>query len=170
VNRGLVGIVPAVLAGTLVVALGSCSPAAQLPPTASLLPAPSLAASSSAATPAPSPSAPVGPTPLKVTPIAGAPASGVLLHLSVKLNRWNLTTLTAPGAKTWQVEIKNEDSAGVHNFVIASGTDVGSRIFSTPKFAKDDTKTYDVPGIPAGTYLFVCTLHTNTMTGTLTLE
>jgi plastocyanin len=165
---------PALLVhAVMVLTMSACSSAAVGPATpssstvASALPssAPSAAA---AITPSPIPSETAGP---KVTPVVGAPDSGVILHLAAKNSRWNVTTLAAPAGKTWQVEIANQGLAlETHNFTVASGPDFASRIFTSPRFTGGQTPRFDIPGLPAGTYLFLCTLHANTMTGTLILK
>jgi hypothetical protein len=32
------------------------------------------------------------------------------------------------------------------------------------------TQTLDIPALPAGTYIFICTFHPDTMTGSLAVE
>lgn len=119
-------------------------------------------------------SATLSPTPVvtKVTPIPGAPDSKVVLHLTAKGAKWSVESLDAPAGKVWHVEIDDQDTTGSgfgvarHNFTVASGPTVPERIFQSPNFEMG-TWTYDIPALPAGRYLFICTLHADFMTGTL---
>ena len=123
-------------------------------------------------TPAPSPTATLPPSPTAAppmpTPIAGAPASDVVLKLTASGHAWDVKTLNGPAGKTFQIAMTNNDG-DPHNLVIASGTDVASRLATLAKFAGPATMSLDVPGLPAGTYLFRCTLH-DSMRGELTIE
>jgi len=106
-----------------------------------------------------------------VTPIPDAPASGVLVHIVAENVRWEVDTLVAPAGMTWTLELENRDEEHLHNFTIADGPAFSDRIFQTaPNLPGLATETYQVPGIPPGTYEFVCTLHGVTMTGTLVVE
>ena len=84
--------------------------------------------------------------------------------------RWVPTTLAAPAGKVWHVQIDNQDGPPEHhNFVVASGKTVPERIYQSANFNKG-TFTFDVPALPAGNYLFICTVHADVMTGTLELH
>jgi hypothetical protein len=45
------------------------------------------------------------------------------------------------------------------NLSIATGPQFEARVFTTAKFEGIATQTFEIPGIPAGTYLFSCTIH-----------
>ena len=92
-------------------------------------------------------------------------------HLMQRADRlaFDATSLTAPAGKTWHVKIDNQETFLKHNFTVASGKTVAERIFQSPNFGFG-TSAFDVPALPAGTYLFVCTIHPETMTGTLTIR
>jgi plastocyanin len=126
-------------------------------------PAPSTVASASAAPP---PTIAV----VKVTPIPNAPDSKTVVKVVIAHVRWIPTTLAAPAGKVWHVQIDNQDGPPEHhNFVVASGKSVPERIYQSTNFDKG-TFTFDVPALPAGNYLFICTIHTDVMTGTLELH
>ena len=150
----------------LVIALAGCSSTAA--PSASTA-APAGSASLTPSTlpsVAPSPSAPI----VKIPPIANAPDSKKTVSLIAAHTRWNPNTLTAPAGKVWHVKIDSQDTISVHhNFTVASGKRFEERIYQATNFAKG-TYTFDIPGLPAGNYLFICTIHPDSMTGTLTLE
>lgn len=146
-----------------VVALGACSSGAvPKESTAAALPTASPVVTPS---PTPSPTAAI----VKITPIPGAPDSKTVIQLVATNARWDQTSITAPAGKVWHVKIDNQEKTTPHNFTVASGPTFPERIFTSPNF-RGGTYTFDIPALPAGSYLFICTLHANTMTGTLTIE
>jgi hypothetical protein len=163
------------------VLLGACSPTSA--PTASTLalaatpagtPAPATSASPSGKLAASSsPSAAIA----KITPIPGAPDSKVTVSLTIgsahkigtTLTLWDRIAITAPAGKAWHVAIDNQETSVLHNFTVASGKTFEERIFQTKNFLKGSF-TYAIPALPAGSYLFICTIHAEVMTGTLTLQ
>jgi cupredoxin-like protein len=159
----------AVVAAMAMTLVSACSGAASAPspssqPTVATTPAPT---DTPALTPtAPPPSATAAPP--MPTPIAGAPDSGIVLKLTASGHAWDLKELAGPAGGAFKIAVTNKDG-DPHNLVIASGTEVASRLATLAKFSGPDTKTLDVPGLPAGTYLFRCTLH-DSMRGELTIK
>ncbi len=124
------------------------------------------ASTSTSASPAPLPTIAV----VRVTPIPNAPDSKTVIKVVAARVRWVPTTLAAPAGQVWHVQIDNQDGPPEHhNFVVASGKTVSERIYQSTNFNKG-TFTFDVPALPAGTYLFICTVHPDVMTGTLELR
>lgn len=167
-------VVASVVAAGLIIALVvvGCSPAAQAPAS----PSPEVVASSIAPSVGPpaSPMETAPPSPsqsaaAEVTAMPDAPPSGVTIKLIAKLAKWDLTSIDAPAGKTWQVQVENQDPRTEHNFVVQIGPGVAPRLFSSSRVAGGKTETFDLPGLPAGTYVFRCTLH-ETMTGSLTVK
>jgi plastocyanin len=76
------------------------------------------------------------------------------------------TAFTAPADKPFKLAFVNED-ATLHNIEIKDGS--GASVFQGEIFMGPGTQVYDVPPLPAGSYPFVCSVHSN-MTGTATLE
>jgi len=154
--------------------LSACSGTSAPAPSPAALPTPSPAAStapaaSATASIAPSPAASPSAAIATVSPIPGAPDSKVVVQLVAAKTSWRPNTLKAPAAKAWHVRIDDQDSLLHHNFTVASGKTFEERIFQVPNFVKG-TYTFDIPALPAGEYLFICTIHPDAMTGTLTLE
>jgi len=77
------------------------------------------------------------------------------------------TDVTAPADTPFVISFENQDAGTPHNVAIhdASGTEV----FKGEIFNGVDTREYQVPALPAGSYTFTCTVHP-TMTGNLTVE
>jgi plastocyanin len=145
-------------------------------PSSSVSFGPSAVAVDVTPSPGPSTSTSASPAPLptiavvKVTPIPNAPDSTTVVKLVAAGVRWVPTTLAAPAGEIWHVQIDNQDGPPEHhNFVVASGKTVPERIYQSTNFNKG-TFTFDVPALPAGNYLFICTVHADVMTGTLELR
>ena len=129
----------------------TAAPATEPPPPGT--PAPS-AAPSGEPTPAPSES--------------GTPA-GVVLTISAQGIAFDTDTLEVPADTPFQIVFANNDAGIPHNVAIHEGSPTGPEIWQGEIFNGVETRTYDVPALPAGTYGFVCTVHPN-MTGTLTAK
>jgi plastocyanin len=150
-------------AGVLAAGCTGAAPAATPPATpvlaANVAP---VATPAPTAKPTPSPTAAI----VVVTPVPGAPDSNVVDQLASLDAKWSKTVLTAPAGKVWHVSVDATDPLGTHNFTLTSGPAVEQRLFQSPKFGIGVHK-FDLPALPAGTYTFLCTLHPDTMHGTV---
>jgi len=143
-----------------------------------------LAACSSAASPgwtyAPAPS----PTPVPSTdasaeptaePSAGASAApsdgaggdGVVLEISAQNIEFDTDVLEAPADAAFQIRFANNDAGVPHNVEILDGMNMS--LWKGEIFNGVETRVYDVPALPAGTYTFICTVHPN-MVGELIVK
>lgn len=100
-------------------------------------------------------------------PSESAAAGGI--EISALNVAYDKSELTVPAATPFQLVFHNNDASIQHNVAIHEGSPTGPEVFKGEIFPGVETKTYDVPAIPAGTYGFVCTVHPN-MTGTLTAQ
>jgi mono/diheme cytochrome c family protein/plastocyanin len=94
-----------------------------------------------------------------------APAATVL-QISAQNIQFDTDTLSAPADEPFQIEFANNDPGVPHDVAIRDAN--GTQVFKGDTFPGVETRTYDVPALPAGTYTFICTVHPN-MTGTLTV-
>ena len=156
---------------TTIVALGACSSTAAPTSSATAAIPTTTPVVTATASPSPTPATTTSPTAVvaKISPIPGAPDSKTVVQLVAVKTKWDPTTLTAPAGEVWHVKIDDKDALPTkHNFTVASGPTFSERIFQVPNIA--GLNTFDVPGLPAGSYLFICTIHPESMTGTLTLK
>jgi plastocyanin len=116
-----------------------------------------------AASPAPSPAASGAPA------ASQAPGATVTLKLSAQGIAYDTDTLEVPANTPFKIEFANNDAGIPHNVAIHKDSPTGPEVWQGEIFNGVETRTYDVPALPAGTYGFVCTVHPN-MTGTLTAK
>ena len=104
-----------------------------------------------------------------------APASGIILELSAqqpegKDTGWDVWELSGPANQTFEIAYTNDDDLR-HDFaVLPEAGYVGDVLFKSAMVPAFESATITVPGLPAGIYDFVCSLHSTNMRGTLTLE
>ena len=132
----------------------------------SVTPSGAASGASAAGTPAPSAASPAG-----SAGASGAPggATGTLLEITASGIAYDTAELTAPAGVPFQVKFTNNDAGIPHNVSIHRDSPTGAEVFKGEIFSGVDSRTYDVPALPAGTYGFVCTVHP-TMVGTLTVK
>lgn len=80
---------------------------------------------------------------------------------------FDLTELTAPADEIFYILFSNNDPGVPHNVAIKDAS--GLVVFQGAIFKGVETREYEVPALPAGTYTYVCSVHLN-MTGTLTVN
>lgn len=79
------------------------------------------------------------------------------------------TTLTVPAGVELTIDFQNPDTGVQHNWALYDPAD-GAEVFKGPIVAGPGNATYTVPALEAGTYDYVCDIHPQTMTGTLTAQ
>ena len=77
------------------------------------------------------------------------------------------TTIAGPADKPFTIAFDNRTRACPTTS--RSRTRSGADVWRGDVIPGVETRVYDVPALPAGTYTFVCTIHAN-MTGTATLQ
>ena len=96
-------------------------------------------------------------------------ASEVVIKISAQGIAFDTDTLEVPANTPFKIEFANNDAGIPHNVAIHEGTPTGPEIWKGEIFNGVETRVYEVPALPAGTYGFICTVHPN-MTGTLTAK
>ena len=79
--------------------------------------------------------------------------------------KFSTAEIKAPADKPFKISFDNKDAGIQHDIAILDSK--GSILFNGADVTGPKVETYDVKPLPAGTYKFVCTFHTN-MTGELT--
>ena len=102
------------------------------------------------------------------TPAPSGDGGTVTLNLAAPNSLgFDLTALTAPAGKPFNILFTNEEQSVPHNIAISDAS--GAQQFKGEIFPGVDTRDYQVPALPAGAYTYVCSVHLN-MTGTLTVK
>ena len=156
------------VAGLTLVALAACTtttPGWTYAP-ASAAPIPSAEASGSAA-PSGSVAPSVAPSAAASAPASPGSSAAASVELSAQSIAFDKTALSVPAGAGFQLVFHNNDAGIPHNVEIKDGT--GAKVFDGAIFSGVDSRTYDVPSLPAGTYKFACTVHPN-MVGELTAQ
>jgi plastocyanin len=168
-----------IVAGALLTA--ACSGAA--PTTAPAAPSAQVAMAAPSATQAPTPKPTAAPTatPAATPTVAPTPTfsgdpnakdSHVTDNLVVVNTRYAPTELTAPANMKWHVNIDDQEVAAngpigtLHNFTLSSGA---QKLFQTATWGPGE-RTFDIPGLPAGLYVFTCSFHPAAMHGTVEIK
>ena len=96
-------------------------------------------------------------------------SGGAIVQVTITASgiAFDTDTLEVPADTPFQIVFTNNDAGIPHNVAIHEGSPTGPAVWTGEIFNGVETRTYDVPALPAGTYGFVCTVHPN-MTGTLT--
>jgi plastocyanin len=145
------------VASLLALALAGCSSGSATVTTAPATPV--------ASTPAVTPTAP---TPAPSSGAGGSAAAGDALQLSAQGIQYSTKQLQAPAGKAFTITFQNNDSGISHNVDILDANNTS--IFKGAVFPGVASQTYQVPALKAGTYGFICDVHPNIMTGTLTVS
>ena len=136
---------------------------------------PSAAAPSGSAEPSggASPSAPASTAPSgSATPSGSAAPSGggatvtITAPVGASTGGFDPTTVEVAADTPFTLVFDNQDNQAPHNLVIQNVTVQGDTAF----FTGPGTREYQVPGLAAGEYGFVCQVHPTTMTGTITAK
>ena len=147
------------------------APSAQVavvPPSATAAPT-AKATAAPTATPAPTPSPTAEPA---IVADSKAKDSHVTRNLVVINTRYTPTELTAPANRTWHVKIDDQEVAAnqpigtLHNFTLSSGA---LKLFQTATWGPGE-RDFDIPGLPAGLYVFTCSIHSSAMRGTVEIK
>lgn len=123
--------------------------------------------------------APATPPPPSEAPTAapsGAPSAApsdggemVVIDIAAQNIQFDVTEIEAPADQPFQIRFANNDAGVPHNVAVHKDSASGPEVWKGDIFNGVETRVYDVPALPAGTYWFVCTVHPN-MVGTLTVK
>jgi plastocyanin len=115
-------------------------------------PAPSQAPSTPPSAP---PSGPASPA------ASGSPPASAATGEVVTVTATNITfeqaDLEVPADAPFTLELVNNDATVPHNVEIRD--QAGAPVFKTDTFPGIETRSFQAPGLPAGAYQFVCTVH-----------
>jgi cytochrome c oxidase subunit 2 len=95
---------------------------------------------------------------------------GTTLSLVARNISWNQFCLAVPADTPFTVHITNEDNGIQHNFAIYDSFFQKKNYFRTPRVTGPASASFDVPGLPAGSYYFQCDVHGPAMSGTFVVK
>jgi plastocyanin len=99
------------------------------------------------------------------SPSASAAAPGPLAIVAKDV-KFDVKTLSVPADKPFTISFDNADAGTPHDVDILDAA--GKKVFDGKEFPGPEVRAYDVPGLPAGTYKFECSIHPALMNGELT--
>jgi plastocyanin len=82
---------------------------------------------------------------------------------------FDLSTITLPADKEWQLTFDNEDTGVEHDLSIYTDQSAGTTKFHGDPVTGVATADYKIPPLAAGTYYFQCDFHPDSMHGTVTV-
>ena len=112
--------------------------------------------------PAPSaePSAPPSAEPSAPASQAASPLpGGETVTVTAANIAFDPTELQVPADTPFTLELVNNDASVPHDVAIRDQG--GTQLFKTDTFPGVETRSFDAPGLPAGSYQWVCTVHPN---------
>ncbi len=114
------------------------------------------------ATPAPSGAPSESGAPTESGAPSAGPDDGITLITAMGV-KFEQTLFELPADMTSQLRFHNMDVGIPHNIAIHEGSAdaVGPELWQGEIFNGDETRLYDIPAFPAGSYSFVCTVHPN---------
>jgi plastocyanin len=89
------------------------------------------------------------------------------IQISANGLKFDKTELSAPADKPFQIAFDNKESAP-HNVAIYRDEARTQKVIAEAPFSGPKVVTYSVPALAAGSYVFICDIHTD-MKGTLTV-
>jgi cytochrome c oxidase subunit 2 len=99
---------------------------------------------------------------------APPPSGAPVLHVTAHNISYDTTSLTASANQPFVIEFKNDDPSSItHDIDIRDSS--GTVVENQDTIPGGTTKDYSYTALPAGTYTFFCSIHSN-MTGTLTVQ
>jgi plastocyanin len=96
---------------------------------------------------------------------SGGGGPGGDIQISAEGLKFSTDAIKAPADKPFKIDFDNKDAGIQHDIAILDSK--GSILFNGADLTGPKAEVYDVTPVPAGTYKFICTFHTN-MTGQLT--
>lgn len=89
---------------------------------------------------------------------AGSSApSGTVVQISALNIQFEQSTLELPADTPFTIEFANNDNGVPHDVDIRDAS--GASLFKTDIFNGVETRTFEAPALPAGTYQFICSVH-----------
>ena len=111
-----------------------------------------------------------GTPPAQGSTSTSAPAAcqpdGATLRITARDSHFDQQCLAGPEGKPLTVTFANQDRGAVHNLAIYRDARLSDALFKGKLVQGVTTVVYNVPGLPVGSYYYLCDVHPQTMNGT----
>jgi cytochrome c oxidase subunit 2 len=94
--------------------------------------------------------------------------SGPAIPITAKNVQFVETAVTVPAGAPFIIAFDNQDASTPHDVDILDGA--GAKVFDGEDFPGPEKRDYGVGALDAGSYTFICSIHPDLMTGTLTVQ
>lgn len=102
------------------------------------------------------------------TPPPSGPAAGPSIPITAQGVKFVETQITAPADQPFTIAFDNQDANTPHDVDILDAA--GTKVFDGQDFPGPEARDYGVQPLAAGEYTFICSIHPQLMTGTLTVQ
>jgi cytochrome c oxidase subunit 2 len=102
------------------------------------------------------------------TPAPSGAAGGPVIPVTAEGVKFLEAQLTAPADSPFTISFDNRDPGTPHDVDIVDQG--GTKVFDGQDFNGPEKRDYGVPPLAAGEYSFICSIHPQLMTGTLTVQ
>ena len=101
------------------------------------------------------------------TPVPSG-GGGPVIPITAEGVKFIESSVTAPADSPFTISFDNKDANTPHDVDILDGS--GAKVFDGQDFPGPEKRDYGVQPLPAGGYTFICSIHPDLMTGTLTVQ
>lgn len=110
------------------------------------------------------------PSPSAAVAVTDCTPSGSTLSITAKAIAFSTSCLAAPADAPFTITFDNQDASVPHNVAIYPDAAGSKAVFAGDLVTGPKMMTYEVTGLPAGTYRFQCDVHPTTMSGTFIVK
>ncbi|MEW5992250.1 MAG: cupredoxin domain-containing protein [Chloroflexota bacterium] len=103
------------------------------------------------------PAGPATPAPASASPPAGG--GPIEIRIVSEQIKFDLAEFSVPANTPFRIVFENRDAGVPHNVAIYERQAGGPELFKGEIFNGVETRTYEVPGLPAGNHYFQCDVH-----------